>query len=221
MLKPANSPSDPAPGPSPGRGQDEFSAHFASSFRLLWLIAAGVVGDRSLADDVLQEAALIALNKFDQFQPGTSFTAWMGQMVRNVALNMSRKERRRRPTAMPAPSDRQEPAARNSGSEQHSANSQLLARGQLPAEQQLFDDRVMAALSAMEEVPRACLFLRTLENLEYSEISMALGIPEGTAMSHVHRARKFLHARLRDMSPGGGPAAGLSSNVVRKATKPS
>ena len=44
----------------------------------------------------VQEAAIIGLQKRDQFTEGTSFTAWMGQMVRNVSLNVFRREKRRR-----------------------------------------------------------------------------------------------------------------------------
>src|SRR5262249_7753011 len=51
----------------------EFAAQFNASFRVLWLIAAGITGDAALAEDVVQEAALVAMSKMDQFQPGTSF----------------------------------------------------------------------------------------------------------------------------------------------------
>jgi DNA-directed RNA polymerase specialized sigma24 family protein len=43
------------------------------------------------------------------------------------------------------------------------------------------------------------LLLRTIEQMEYSEISKVLQIPEGTAMSHVHRARQHLRERLADL----------------------
>ena len=51
-------------------------------------------------------------------------------------------------------------------------------------------------LEALGEVPRACLLLSTLRELSYGEIAALLTIPEGTAMSHVHRARLVLRERL-------------------------
>jgi RNA polymerase sigma-70 factor (ECF subfamily) len=50
---------------------------------------------------------------------------------------------------------------------------------------------------SLDEIPRTCLVLRVVHGLAYSEISSALDIPEGTAMSHVHRSRLALRERLR------------------------
>jgi RNA polymerase sigma-70 factor (ECF subfamily) len=50
---------------------------------------------------------------------------------------------------------------------------------------------------SLEELPRTCLVLRIVHGMAYSEISHALNIPEGTAMSHVHRSRLALRERLR------------------------
>src|SRR5262249_54943115 len=79
--------------PLPGAplSRDDFVVRLQASRRTLWCIAAAVLGGRSHADDVLQEAAVVALSKLDQFNPATSFTAWMGQIVRFVALNESRR----------------------------------------------------------------------------------------------------------------------------------
>src|SRR5205085_11053883 len=67
-----------------------FGAAFEASSRALWCIAAAIVKDRTLAHDVVQEAAVVALRKIDEFDPRTSFAAWAGQIVRFVALNARR-----------------------------------------------------------------------------------------------------------------------------------
>ncbi len=172
----------------------EFADQFRDAYRVFWLIAAGIVRDRVLADDVVQEAAIVALGKWEQFKPGTSFRAWMGQIVRYVAFNHSRSERRRRASGM-------EPAAVEHLAEAVSdepdpARLTVSARGELPEDQRHFDDDVMRALGELSQTARACLLLRTLEGLEYSEISSLLEIPEGTAMSHVHRSRNALRNKL-------------------------
>lgn len=175
----------PARGPS--LAPDEFSARFQAAARTLWLIAAGVLGDRNDAEDVLQEAAMIGLRKRSEFDPSTSFAAWMGGIVRNVARNYARKRVRRHTSpADPATLDRS-PAADQSGA----------AGGG-------FDDRILRALGMLEETARMCLLLRTVSDMQYKEIAAVLGIPEGTAMSHVHRSRHAMREALTDQK---GPNA--------------
>ena len=176
----------------------EFAAHFEESFRTLWLIAMSIVGDPLAAEDVVQEAALLALGKLGQFEPGTNFRAWMAQMVRYVALNDARKRKRQRVSPIDLHVENASLAQAERGSD-----LKLGRRGELPADQTYFDDQVMAALESISEVARACLLLRTLEQMEYSEISRVLQIPEGTAMSHVHRARQHLRSQLAETAAAG------------------
>ena len=71
-----------------------FAGQFTACSRTLWCVAAAILGRPGLAEDVLQEAAVIALRKLDQFDPDTSFPAWMTQIVRYVALNHARSRSR-------------------------------------------------------------------------------------------------------------------------------
>jgi RNA polymerase sigma-70 factor (ECF subfamily) len=176
----------------------EFAAQFQASFRTLWLIAAGVVGDTSLAADAVQEAGIIALGKLDRFQPGSDFSAWVGQIVRNVARNRARKERRRRTASIdPAVID-QIPSRQDTAGEPWDAGRHhgLDATG---GDERELGGQIMQMLSGVSDVARACLLLRTLESMEYARIAQLLEIPEGTAMSHVHRTRRFLRKRLADV----------------------
>jgi RNA polymerase sigma-70 factor (ECF subfamily) len=171
-----------------------FTVQFQASMRTLWLIAVGIVRDTGLAEDVVQEAAMIALDKLDQFRPDSNFTAWTGQIVRNLALNRARKEYKRRSSLVdPTVLEESLPARY---ADERCSDVRVDRRGELPIDQPFFDDRVMQALSGLSDVARACLLLRTIEGLEYSRIAVLLDIPEGTAMSHVHRARAYLRGRL-------------------------
>lgn len=199
-------PSESMPGPrnehggSPSGGilsAGDFTRRFQESSRLLWTVAAGVCGEASEAEDVLQEAALMAWDKIEDFQPGTNFAAWVGKFVRFVALNHVRKRGRRRTTATdPAllVDHADEPAAHNGTG--RPAGAPVDGLGRLRDDQTAFDDRVLAGLRELAEIPRACLLLRTVLELGYREISGLLGIPEGTAMSHVHRSRLQMRERL-------------------------
>jgi RNA polymerase sigma factor (sigma-70 family) len=72
---------------------------------------------------------------------------------------------------------------------------------------EMFDDRVSAALGSLPEIARQCLLMRTLFGAPYSEIAARFEIPEGTAMSHVHRARRSMRTRLERDSTGGSERA--------------
>lgn len=163
-----------APHASPRLTHDAFAERFEGAARVLWTIAAAVLGHRAQVEDVIQEAAIVGLEKLDQFDPNTHFEAWMGRIVRFVALNHLRREARRR-TSQP----------------------ELLES--VPAVEPLdhdLDDTLQAALAGLRPVVRACLLLKVVEELEYREIAQVLEIPEGTAMSHVHRARHALQSQL-------------------------
>lgn len=173
---------------------DEFADRLRDSFRLFWLIAVSITRDAAAAEDVVQDAALTALGKLHEFDPRTNFAAWMGQTVRFVAYNHSRKEvRRRGSSVISAETDLESRISVDGLPHEMIA---LVAQGKLPPEQRLFDDAVVSALNSVSDVARACLLLRTLADMEYTEIAQMLAIPEGTAMSHVHRTRVALRNRL-------------------------
>jgi RNA polymerase sigma-70 factor (ECF subfamily) len=185
--------------------ESDFARLYQDNWRVLWCAAVGVLGDRTFAHDVVQQAAVVGLQRLDQFEPSTSFVAWMIQIVRNIALNESRKRGRRRTGSV-------DPVSLDAGpSRQRSVDSGavLTGRGQIAAGSEPFDDNLMRALDDLEETPRGCLLLRIVLDMPYRDISLALNIPEGTAASHVHRARAALRRSLRETATpaakGGTP----------------
>jgi RNA polymerase sigma-70 factor, ECF subfamily len=172
--------------------QDDFAKEFEASFRSLWVIAFAITHDRVGAEDVVQEAAVVALGKLSDYQEGSSFVAWMSQIVRFTALNRSRKERRAKPV------ENEQLDAHRARVEESMVT--LSKSGQLKALEDHFDDDVVRGLKGLQPLQRACLLLRTIEELEYAEIARLLEIPEGTAMSHVHRARAQLRRALGEVS---------------------
>lgn len=166
--------------------REMFARQFRASFPTFWLIAVGIVRNSADAEDVVQEAAIIALEKLDRFQRGTNFKAWMGRIVRYVALNQARREKKHR-TSTDNIGDVEDPTSR-------SVNRDWTGTGSRPVP--IFDRNILEALDTVNEVARACLLLRTIEGMAYADIAELLEIPEGTAMSHVHRARRGLRDRL-------------------------
>ncbi len=167
---------------------EEFARHYQSAARTLWTIAAGMLGSSSEAEDVIQEACLMAFQRRKAFQAGTNFTAWISRFVRFVALNHARKGGRRRGVQDRGVHD---------GEARLDASLPVDGRGELRADQEDFDDRIVGGLRSLAAIPRACLLLRAVLELEYREIAAVLEIPEGTAMSHVHRSRMALQRWVR------------------------
>ena len=192
-------------------GRDEFASALQGAGARLWTLAASIVGDRSEADDVLQEASVIALNKLETFRRGTSFPAWMGAVVRNVALNHSR---RRRPLPLADEESLEREWREPPGSGAGSGDALLTEHGELAGDAGALDDDLVGALGSLAPLARACLLLRTVQQLSYAEISELLDVPEGTAMSHVHRARASLRTLLAHRRPASAATEARGSNAT-------
>lgn len=165
--------------------RQEFAKQYTAIFRRLWLLAVGIVGDRAEAEDIVQEAAVIAFQKRSSFKLGTSFGAWVARIVRLCAANHNRKRFGRQTQTA-------DPASLDEHIDSSAKKMQTLGISGQGEAQTAFDDRMLNALSRLSEEARACLLLRVVDGLSYREISELLEIPEGTAMSHVHRSKKTL-----------------------------
>ena len=164
----------------------EFASHFGANYNRLWLMAASLIGDRSEADDIVQEAGIIAFQKLDQFKAGSSFSAWLAAIVRRCAANYTRKTRNR--ATYPA-----DPRSLDFASEaENHVGPVLSSSGELLEGQMEFDDQVLRVLNSLNPQARCCLLLRTVQQLSYAEIAELMAIPEGTAMSHVHRSKSTM-----------------------------
>ncbi len=176
----------------------DFASEFQAVQRRLWLIAAACIGDRTEADDIVQEAAIVAFRKRHEFQVDTNFLAWLSRIVRHCASNHNRKFAGRKTFAT-------DPGSLDRVAKKTAAAAKPDGDDRWDAEQLGLDDELMRALDQLSEVARCCLLLRVIDGASYVEISECVGIPEGTAMSHVHRSKKLIRERWRKpMSPEGG-----------------
>jgi RNA polymerase sigma-70 factor (ECF subfamily) len=174
---------------------ESFASQFTECYQRMWLIAAAITGDRTEADDIVQEASLIGLAKRGDFVAGTNFAAWISQIVRLTALNYRKKsERRKLCVTDPVHIDQSISARAHRSGE---PVTPLAEGGKLSDSQMDFDDEVLSALDQISDVARICLLLRVLHQLSYDDIAQTLNIPAGTAMSHVHRAKQTIRERLQ------------------------
>ncbi len=150
-------------------------AHLDAAYNLArWLTRND--GD---AEDIVQEACLRAFQFFDSFHGGNS-RAWLLTIVRHTSYTWLRKNRAIEFTAFDEELD----------DVVSSASAEELALQSV--------DR-QSLRQALEELPvefREVIVLRELEGLSYKEIAGIVGVPLGTVMSRLARARRRLQDRL-------------------------
>ena len=144
--------------------------------------ARALTGDAARADDLVQDTLERALAKLDLWQPGSNLRAWLFTLMHNLFVNQIRV-RRPQETAM------------------EDALDEPVSGGQMEA---LAARDLHAALLRLPEDQRAVILLVGLEQFSYAEAAQVLGVPAGTVMSRLARARE----RMRHML-AGAPAVQL------------
>ena len=166
-------------------------------------LAFWLMRDRADAEDVVQDAYIRALRGFDGFR-GDDMRPWLLAIVRNVAWRALAARRRVTNNVIPIESaytrdgdDAREPMS--IPSDEPSAETRLIEAG----------DRALLnrALDAVTPLFREVLVLREIEDMSYAEIATVLGVPQGTVMSRLSRARAELRMRYKDLARESGKHA--------------
>jgi RNA polymerase sigma-70 factor (ECF subfamily) len=159
-------------------------------FDSLYNLAHWLTGDRSEAEDLVQETYAKALRGFKSFQEGTNLRAWMCRILRNTFLN-SRSGLMARNTSWLEDEDTDADLT-----VAHTATPEALL---LRRENQ---QTVVDAMASLAVEHREIILLSEIEELSYREIAEVLSLPIGTVMSRLSRARNALRHLLRANSPG-------------------
>ncbi|MFK0277091.1 RNA polymerase sigma-70 factor (ECF subfamily) [Ensifer sp. KUDG1] len=156
--------------------------------------AISLCRSRDVADDLVQAACEKALAGSDRFEEGTRFDAWMFRILRNLWIDQLRRQKTAGPT------------------EEIEAQAELaVPSGEAGSEARMALKSVAAAIDGLVLEQREVLILTCVEELSYKEAAEVLGIPIGTVMSRLARARKNLAeatgieppvARSQDMRGG-------------------
>ncbi|HZP98823.1 MAG TPA: sigma-70 family RNA polymerase sigma factor [Reyranella sp.] len=173
-------PSLPAPDAA---AAERFRALMLPHLDAVYGFARWLTRDPVVAQDVAQEAMLRALRYLHAFRGGEP-RPWLLGIVRNTWTDMRAKGL----------------GAGGRGEKPLEEIESRPADGPDPEQEALSGDRrrhVAAALAALPAEAREILVLREVEDLAYKEISSVLGLPIGTVMSRLARAREKLAAELR------------------------
>jgi RNA polymerase sigma factor (sigma-70 family) len=145
-------------------------------------LARWLAGNTTDAEDVVQDAYLRAYRYFDSFQGG-NFRVWLLIIVRNAFITWAKENRSGRMMFVP-----DTPVVDNADKEETMWGSRPRDPEALLLES--IDSQTLGRL--MEQLPteyREILLLREVEDLAYKEIAEVTGMPIGTVMSRLSRAR--------------------------------
>jgi RNA polymerase sigma-70 factor, ECF subfamily len=158
-------------------------------------LIARMLGDPSAAEDLAQETFVKAFRSLAAFDTTRRLSSWLFRIAHNTAIDAIRRSRT-------------QPAAGASALEEADGAGELGADpAPDPIERQELGRALDSALSALRPDQRAAIVLRYENDLSFEEIGTVLGVPEVTARSHVHRARKELAKVLSaaGWAPDGEP----------------
>ena len=148
--------------------------------------------NRSDAEDLVQEAALLACRGFKSFEQGSNFKAWFFRVLTNCFYSTYRK-RKRQGTEIEL----------DDAPELYlycqTAAVGLHAQTEDPAQQlmgKMATEQVEAAIAALPDEYRVVAALYFIEDFSYQEIAEVVGVPVGTIRSRLHRGRRLLQKAL-------------------------
>ena len=139
--------------------------------------------DPTEAEDVVQDAFILAMTRLDSFKGNSQFFTWLYRIAYNVAITRLRRKK---------------PTVSIQGNE-NTLRLTLPDEGPAPdsrMSQQESVSQLMLAMERLSEEHRSILVLREMEELEYEAISEILDLPVGTVRSRLHRARLQLKQLL-------------------------
>ncbi|MCA9216943.1 MAG: sigma-70 family RNA polymerase sigma factor, partial [Planctomycetales bacterium] len=142
-----------------------------------------VVGCAEEAQDVAQEAFVLAFQKLTSFKGKSGLYTWLYRIAMNAWISRNRRQRPKISVD----------AVRESTGTDPEDTSETPQQG-IEREEQI--TQIRTAISELTEEHRSVLVLRDIDGCCYDEISEMLDIPVGTVRSRLHRARMDLKSRL-------------------------
>jgi len=159
---------------------DQFKSEMISLLPRLRRFAISLTRSGPDADDLLQDACTTALQKWHQYDPSQPLDRWMFRVVRNLWISEIRKRKVRQ------------------GEGQVPADEAAELKVESNVDDVLTVQQVRRKVADLDKDLAQPLMLVCAEGYSYSETSELLGIPIGTVMSRIHRARKLLVSSLSE-----------------------
>ncbi len=170
---------------------DQFDEAAIPHLSSVLAFALSLAGNRSIAEDLVQDTYLRAWRSFSTFTVGSDCRAWLFKICKNRFFDLCRS-RRRRPRAEDL--DTLQPTVDDPDYELRRDLARRL--GGEPHDPELLPDEVNEALAELPNDFRVPILLCDLDEVPYREIAKRLQIPLGTVRSRIARGRALLRRRL-------------------------
>ena len=170
-----------------GGDTEAFSELVTRYEKTVYNLALRMVGDRTDAADMAQEAFVKAWTNLPSYRGESKFSAWLYRITTNVCLDFLRHKNRRPQVSLSTSDDDEE--RQLDIPDPKSMPEELLMK-------KLGMEAVHRGLERLPPKHRQILVMRELGGLSYSEIAAQLSLEEGTVKSRIFRARKNLCAFL-------------------------
>ncbi len=146
-----------------------------------------LVSDEQDAEDLAQEVFLRAYDGLESFRGEARFTTWVYGIMLNTVRSFWRRTRRRAVVSLDRELNPEEGPRPELPAEADGPQTQTMRREKVRM--------VRAAIAELEDDLREIIVMRDIQGLTYEELADAIGVPDGTVKSRLHRAR----GRLKDI----------------------
>jgi len=160
-----------------------FDHYVVPEIPVLYRVALSLTDQPADAEDLVQDTLIRAFRAVDRFD-GAHPRAWLLTILRHTHLN---RVRGRKPVLL-RDGESVELTLERVGTPESSAEQVVVS--------DLFESVVAEALAALPDKHREVVTLVDIDGLSYQEASDVLGVPRGTVMSRLHRARARIRTRL-------------------------
>lgn len=156
--------------------------------------ARALTGDAWAADDLVQDTLERACSRWRLWLAGTDLRAWLFTVMHNLFVSQLRAQQRR---------------AKVIQVDDVEADSAAMPAAESSVSLHIDLQR---CLMCLPDEQRAALLMATLEDMSYAEIAKIMGVPQGTVMSRLSRARE----RMRELMDGSRAANPRTATVLRR-----
>jgi RNA polymerase sigma-70 factor (ECF subfamily) len=172
-------------------GRTDFSKTALEYLEPLYGFAMALTGNKTEAQDLVQETYLRAVNAQERLDPDSNLKSWLFTIMRNQWLNQVRHAR--------AGPGFVEIDAQN---DSHSRWLDCVTHDpQMAFLRKVEREEVRKAIESLPQLSREVVVLRDIEGFTYQQIAGILGCPAGTVMSRLSRARSKLRLLLSEWRP--------------------
>lgn len=155
---------------------DVFDAIYHDTSSLVFYTILGIVKDHSLAEDIMQDAYLQALDKIHSFRPSHSFQSWIVRIAKNMAINEYHRRKREQ-------------------SFDPSEDPVVFGTHDATVEQELIVEEM---LDSLDEIERQVVLYHVLGDLKHREIAAILNKPLGTITWTYQQALQKLRSQFKE-----------------------